>query len=322
MYKKNYMYICREFDNVIVMKKTVLISFLIMLCVASFAQNWYPAGATWTFDLQYLVSYPAHGYVKYSVGNDTVINDTVAKLININTVAYNGNESVANPLIVHESNSRVYHWTGERFKLMYDFNLNAGDTLKTEILYADFCDSVSPVIIDSVSSVNINGINLKVQYITYTPYNWEYFVDARTERIVERVGSEIEFIYEPYCGFGEHFEYTGLRCYNDNDISYRNEWWDYFFHDVECDSVINANIQEVPNDIFAIYPNPSSGKFNISTEGNEGRADIYDSLGRKVTSIESLGDGDEIDLSGYGKGVFLVVVDIDGQLVEKKVVVE
>ena len=183
------------------------------------------------------------------MGNDTVINDTVAKLININKVAYNGNESVGNPLIVYESNLRVYHWTGERFMLMYDFNLNAGDTLKTEIQYINLCDSVSPVIIDSVSSVNINGINLKVQYITYTPYSEEMGVnEPRTERIVERVGSESNFIYAPNCVFGCSFEYTGLRCYNDDDISYRNEWWDRFFRDVECDSVINANIQEVPND--------------------------------------------------------------------------
>ncbi len=73
---------------------------------------------------------------------------------------------------------------------------------------------------------------------------------------------------------------------------------------------------------ISIYPNPTSGMFRISTDCKGGRADIYDSLGRKITSIESLGDGAEIDLSGYGKGVYLVVFDIDGQLVEKKVVVE
>lgn len=294
------------------MKKAALISFLIMLYVASFAQNWYPDGATWTFnDDQYLMtSYPAHGYVKYSVGNDTVINDTVSKLININKVAYNGNESVCNPLIVHESNSRVYHWTGERFKLMYDFNLNAGDTLKTEILYADFCDSVSPVIIDSVSSVNINGINLKVQYISYTPYNWEYFVDARTERIVERVGSERYFIYSPNCEFGDHFAYTGLRCYNDNDISYRNEWWDYFYHDVECDSVINANIQEASTIKFTVYPNPADDFVIISDDGQYGGAfcaELYNSLGEKLYRATAECSA-SFSMENYPAGLYVIKV--------------
>ncbi|MBR4583701.1 MAG: hypothetical protein IKO34_07835, partial [Bacteroidales bacterium] len=91
------------------MRKIVLFSFLIMLSTASFAQNWYPAGATWTFNWQ---EYTMHGYVKYSVGNDTVINDTAAKLINIKQVRSIGSESDLEPLIVHESNSRVYHWTG------------------------------------------------------------------------------------------------------------------------------------------------------------------------------------------------------------------
>lgn len=292
------------------MRKIVLISFLIMLCVASFAQNWYPDGATWTFDNQYLVSYPAHGYVKYSVGNDTVINDTMAKLININAVAYNGNESVENPLIVHESNSRVYHWTGEKFKLMYDFNLNAGDTLKNEVRHADWCDSVSPVIIDSVSSVNINGINLKVQYITYTPYNWEYLVEARTERIVERVGSERYFIYSPNCEFGCSFANTDLRCYNDNDISYRNEWWDYFHHDVECDSVINAHVQEIPNIKFTVYPNPTDDFVTISDDGQYGGvfcAEQYNSLGEKlyVTTAECSAT---FNMENYPAGLYVIKV--------------
>lgn len=292
------------------MKKIVFISFLIMLSTASFAQNWYPAGATWTFDDQYLVSYSAHGYVKYSVGNDTIINDTVAKLININAVAYNGNESVGNPLIVHESNSRVYHWTGERFKLMYDFNLNAGDTLKTEILYADFCDSVSPIIIDSVSSVNINGINLKVQYITYTPYNWEFYVEARTERIVERVGSERYFIYSPNCDFSCFSGHTDLRCYNDEDISYRNEWWDYFFHDVECDSVINADVQEVLDNKFTIFPNPADDFVTISDDGQYGRtfyAELYNSLGEKLyaTTAECSAS---FNMENYPAGLYVIKV--------------
>ena len=76
--------------------------------------------------------------------------------------------------------------------------------------------------------------------------------------------------------------------------------------------------------ILSIYTNfqPTSCIFRISTDGKDGRADIYDSLGRKITSIESLADGAEIDLSGYGKGAYIVVFDIDGQLVEKKVVME
>lgn len=289
------------------MRKIVLISFLIMLCTVSFAQNWYPDGATWTFNWQ---EYTMHGYVKYSVGNDTVINDTAAKLINIKQVRSIGSESDLEPLIVHESNSRVYHWTGEKFKLMYDFNLNAGDTLKTEVRHADWCDSVSPVIIDSVSSVNINGINLKVQYITYTPYNWEYLVEARTERIVERVGSERYFIYSPNCEFGCSFANTDLRCYNDDDISYRNEWWDTHYSDVECDSVINAQIQEVPNNKFTVYPNPTDDFVTISDDGqHDGTfcAELYNSLGEKLY-IATAECSATFNMENYPAGLYVIKV--------------
>ncbi|MBR5982424.1 MAG: T9SS type A sorting domain-containing protein [Bacteroidales bacterium] len=292
------------------MKNSVLLLFIVFLYNVSLAQNWYPNGATWTFNLQEF-GLTAHGYVKYSVGNDTLINDTIAKIINVRTVRYNGNESVGNLLIVHESNSMVYHWTGENFKLMYDFNLNAGDTLKTEVLYINFCDSVSPVIIDSVSSLNVNGINLKVQYITYTPYSEEMgSYDPRTERIVERVGSEMDFIYAPNCGFDEHFAYTGLRCYNDVDISYRNEWWDRFHHDVECDSVINANIQEVSDIKFTVYPNPVDDFVIISDDGQYGGAfcaELYNSLGEKLyaTTAEC---SVSFNMDNYQAGLYVIKV--------------
>ena len=101
----------------------------------------------------------------------------------------------------------------------------------------------------------------------------------------------------------------GLHTFYRNDVLvYRNPTLD--------------GIAEDCNNGISIYPNPTTGKFYISNDGKNARADIYDSLGRKITSIESLVDAAEVDLSGYGKGVYLVVFDIDGKLVEKKVVVE
>lgn len=494
------MFIFAEKFNIdYVMKKIALISLFIVLSAASFAQNWFRDGATWTFDDQQLFTYQAHGYNKYTVVGDTIINDTAAKQILHKSVTYTGTEYGGNipSIFVHESNSRVYYWNGERFKLMYNLSLNVGDTLDFYTLdcFGD-CDSVSPFIVDSVYIENIDGVDLKVQEFSCTIYGifGGDINEIYSDRIIERIGSEKQFIYYPECP-ADVFVYTGLRCYNDDELSYRSYMWSnsnwecderidespifttnwiwstglfsydysiscgsyymklvdehnanfklmkstdanhenwtdagyiysyngkvYYFRNEGDDRVLLYDFTLEEGDEFyvdalqtnlivdsvgsmtvwdtqrrslylsamgqqvvwcegigslngllnnygsiglvggseellcvqhngevlynnprydkcfinalsiedyivpiSIYPNPSSGKFNISTEGNDGRADIYDSLGRKVASIENIIDGAEIDLSGHGKGVFMVVFYANGRSYEKKVIVE
>jgi hypothetical protein len=89
------------------------------------AQDWYPDSATWQFNKQEQLSFPAHGYINYKVADDTIINGVSAKLIYIDTFNYDGNTSMQDSIFVYESNSNVYYWDGTQFVLMYDFNLGA-----------------------------------------------------------------------------------------------------------------------------------------------------------------------------------------------------
>ncbi len=58
---------------------TGIISALFTLC--NFGQNWFPVGAEWYFNEQLLFDFPAHGYTKYTVDKDTLINSMDAKKI-------------------------------------------------------------------------------------------------------------------------------------------------------------------------------------------------------------------------------------------------
>lgn len=248
------------------MKKIALISLFVVLSTVLFAQNWFRDGATWTFDDQQEFTYQAHGYDKYTVVGDTVINDTAAKQILHKTVSYMGTEYGGNvpSIIVHESNSRVYYWDGTKFVQMYDLSLNVGDTLDIYSFNYDseLYDSVSPFVVDSVYIENINGVDLKVQEFSCTMYGlYGENNEIYSEKIIERIGSEKIFFYHPECP-GDVFVYTGLRCYNDDEVSYRSYMWNHY----ECDERIDESPIFSTNwlwstGLFSSYDNRPCGSY-------------------------------------------------------------
>ena len=180
---------------------------IIALCILPLclnAQRWFPENATWTFNRQRLLSFRAHGYTKYTVVKDTVINNTAAKLIVVNAVEYDGVESARDSLFVYESDSRVYLWNGSEFRLMYDFNLNVGDTLITDI----DTTSCAPLIVDSIFNRILDGQNLKVQHLSYEILNLpngERSIGVM--EIIEKIGIEAQFIFYPTCPPIDDFAY-------------------------------------------------------------------------------------------------------------------
>lgn len=56
---------------------------------------------------------------------------------------------------------------------------------------------------------------------------------------------------------------------------------------------------------FQVYPNPSSGIFNIETKENT-LFEVYDVTGRKVKSQKATSATSQVDLSGYNNGVYFL----------------
>jgi hypothetical protein len=296
-------------------KFQVLLAFCI-ISMSTKAQNWYPKNTKWTFDSpELLPTYMAHGYTEYKVVEDTIINDTTAKLITVDRVSYSGNRFYKkDSLFVHEANSKVYFWNGSRFKLMYDFTLEVGDTLDVGIDLGS-CDSVSAIIVDSISTINLNGHDLQVQYISYTMFAESQYGSTETinEKIIERIGIEEQegLIYTRKCLLDEKFNLTGLRCYSDDDISYKSTWWTNYFYGADCDSLINgitANIHKTESGEFLVYPNPSNDFVTISTKNTDDfYIELYNSSGIKLSKTD-LSKTTIIDLHKYQPGLYLIKI--------------
>ena len=293
------------------MKKIIFL--LIFIPVITQSQNWYPIGATWYYNYQDILPFPAHGYTKYTVVKDTVVDFKQSKLIKQETVRYNGTITWVDSVIVRENSSKVYYYYNNSFQLMYDFTLNVGDTLGIDISGPD-CDSVSSLIIDSIKILNIDGIDLKVQFIKgiyYYDPTWGGQSDTLTYKIVERVGYSGEFFFNPICSAWETFGSNGLRCYNDSNISYKGNQWDYFYP-YPCDTLINGatGIIEIPENENKVecFPNPSSDFINIKTVSAIDNIAVYDYCGKLLKNFQPSSNDFTLNIKSYPQGIYIIII--------------
>ena len=75
----------------------------------------------------------------------------------------------------------------------------------------------------------------------------------------------------------------------------------------------NVGVENISSTEFSVYPNPSEGIINFKGSfDSNASAIIYDQSGRLVSTIETLVNGQSIDLSHLNKGMYLVSVNNNG----------
>ena len=71
------------------------------------------------------------------------------------------------------------------------------------------------------------------------------------------------------------------------------------------------------NEIFSVYPNPTSGRIHLVTSG-EGVAELYDIMGHLVGTFVLSGKDSDIDMSSLPQGIYLLRLNGTVKKVVKK----
>lgn len=296
----------------------------IFICspLKSLAQEWFTEGATWIYNNQMSMPFQAHGIRKFVVAKDTMLLNKPAKMILNSVISYNGQLSSQDTLFVYEQNEQVFMLHDGGFQLVYDLSLAEGAIFKLDF---GCSDSIS-IVVDSVGHTEKNGNNLKVQYLSFSiPVDGS--IHKVNDAVIEKIGSEIDFLFTPDCHSVDQFTYQGLRCYEDKKMSFVNEWWKYFHPDVACDSLIDESdvgVKENKLVNFNIYPNPVSDIFTISTNAYSSkleRIEIVSLGGIKMMELNALNANLVFNISNIPNGFYVVkLFDCSGCIIEKKIV--
>jgi hypothetical protein len=281
-----------------------------------------PIGATWYYDNQQQVSFDGRGYRQYFVEKDSLIETKICKVVSYKEVDHTGREYYNNTYIIHEDNGMVYQLRDNDWQLVYDFKLNKGDTLKIDVQQDAMCDSVTSVLVDSTGILELDGIQLKVQYLSYFIrfFSADEPLEKITYEITEKIGSSSEFMDVPSCFYESSWTERSLRCYNDNEIQFVESWWSNAYPGADCDELINNTAIPTNNDkdLVTVFPNPVIDFLNLNFTGNSSNnynVELYTIYGKKLFTTKNC---TRLDMLQFPSGVYLlrIIVGNDNKVVK------
>lgn len=298
------------------MNKLKHIALLVLFQFSIKAQTYYPlpnTKAIWT-----IFHYGQFGIEiqKFGMEGDTIINNLTYKKIyqdyapsfNLNNAYYRG--------AIRETNKKIFMITYfNNFEtILYDFNLNVGDTAKTITFYG----VQHKFKVDSIDYVIINGQSHK---------RWKFNASGlhSNEYWIEGIGSSFGLLY-PLFNATDNC-YTLLCTSQDSSIIYQYSipanpdcYWPITY---DCDGVLNPlSVYEysIENNKSIIFPNPFSNSAILKTniELNNATLKIYDILGQEVLVYNYL-NGNEIKISkgNLNNGNYYYHITQSGNLISK-----
>jgi len=255
--------------------KKIFTLLILIISINLSAQEWAPVGAVWHYSQQTINPDLKSFSTFESISDTTIIGVQCKKIIETNR-AYNpsGTEYVH---YMYSKNDSVFFLKEGSFHLLYDFGALEGDTIVLNYFWTVNGDPLL-MIIDSTSTIDVNGETRIIQYITCG----DGIVVGFGTKVIEGIGNTYH-MFPTYDG-----EFKGpLRCYEDSMVGlYLSPYHPYYWWNFEdCEEIITG-IKEVEINIrLSAYPNPFTTFTTIEYEldgKSQIQISIYNTMGEVV----------------------------------------
>jgi hypothetical protein len=272
--------------------------FLVVILLSIFigsasAQSYQPFPTTdagyWLYSFKDSLGFFPTSPTEYYLYGDTIISSNNYKRVGITNAIYTG--------AIREANKVIYFVpdTSNVEVVLYDFNLLLGDTVVST--YGNHtCDPDTFIVQNVDSIVCSDGFHRRL----YLGNNIQW---------VEGIGS-YNYLLEPFNKFCLSGNDSLLCMRSDN---FTLDGWD-------C----SVGIVELLSTDVNIHPNPTQDWITVSLEeGTATSVSIRNSLGQLLLSDKKPSTNQvELDLSSYPTGIYFLQLEVDGQVITKKVVKE
>ncbi len=292
---------------------------VILICCNATAQQYHPfpyGNASWS-DYNHIyvsqVGYFTEEAMYFASGKDTVIKGNTYQKIMARSLSLQ-NKTGYLPVsggiakgqdyyicAIREDSKKLYMYYRDTETLMWDFNVNIGDTIKEVFLFNTYDTKYVNALITGTDSILIGGMYRK-RFLTNNSF---------LTSLVEGIGGNgFPFIY------GSYFTHEGGEpiCYTENGYttSYSSTIPCYYIHPYGTPTNINNTVANKPANI---YPNPFSNQLTIDADA--AFVKLTDAMG-KVVMNEAI-QTKTINTTNLPAGLYILTLqDKDGNTKERR----
>jgi hypothetical protein len=301
------------------MKWTITLIILVCITFASSAQAYKPfptSGAIWR---EYQTGYQCDCCSDYQIfiAGDTVINSiTYHKLKKTGMMYFQDLNGNCHPIFWYNINQyaggfrndsinkRVYYFPPYALNesLLYDFNLNLGDT--TDTYLSNFIGEDWIVTnVDSVLIGNEYHRRLQLNYCLGKPLH-----------IIEGIGSTLGLL-SPFICWEPYYEHvSNLMCFKQNNQIVFPQ------HTIDCNLVSSVNALDEVNLDFqvSVFPNPTNDMLSVTTSLLGFDISIYTQSGQLVYKKKVDSNSAQIDISTWQTGQYSIELSKNDKSLHKQ----
>lgn len=253
-------------------------------------------GAKWTFDTQLAVD--PEIYEGWDlVWLDEIVSDTI---IDNKTYFVFANHHE----FLRIEGQKWYRYGRGQEHLLFDFSLGIGDTLKIYSIAEVYGIDSLWYLIEDVSTLEIDGIDFKVQHIKELTGSAVLIGN----KIIENMGASAT-VLPLEGGFIEPFP-VGLRC-----VDYSDGFEVRLADDGLCTNIFTST-EDLDRNELTISPNPCKDIMNIETKGLFDKVEIYDSAGLLVLQKKFQS---QLFIDHLTQGLFVVKLSNKNTAIYKKI---
>ncbi len=201
---------------------------------------------------------------------------------------------------IYEENGKVYRLLDSTFQLFIDFNAEPGESWAAITRPPSDNDTLF-VRVDSVSFVTHNGLQLKVQHVSYPNLSIGFPEGSIMEwgpTFTERIGNSYFFypqigVCDPHAGY--------VRCYSDDTL-------DVHFVNYPCDTIVPfSSVDDLENlpRYGLLFPNPANSTVSFSPDFDADEV-VFQNLVGTTLLRRTISNSQEIEIDGLNAGVYLV----------------
>lgn len=283
-----------------------------------------PLNAEWNYEGHEINCEGNH--INYIVEKEEIIDGKDCSII----YAYTSNDVNPNfikspdSLIVWEDDHKVYFLEDSTFYLLFDFDVNVGDTViyyepinKSEFSTNQVVDiSQGPneyqMVVTELEIIDVSNVSLRKFYTELiSPYLYLQSL------IIENIGSLSQNFTGDQTIYVADGCFGGLQCYSNGQIEYENQF-SFQTPNPSCNILDSTNEVDTES-MIGIFPNPASTEISIESQRHIESVEIWSVDGKLLRTSQF---SKSIDIEGLHPGIYFLRVGVEGRVETKKFVKE